>query len=897
MKKLIFTLMLCLLLSPIWRAEAAYSGTVKYGGFEESKAVGVEPQGWSCYSNSPWYGNFKTDAEYVAQGSLGLKTVTSQSTGIPQALISGAMYWGYFDTDATYELSIKILVPEGSSVNDALLRAVIRDAEGNTSNLYTPGAQRISGDTDGEWKTIRLPFTPKVNFAALETVYIRCNGGQTGTAYWDDLQLHKLNEDGTYADMQAEETFPAESDILINGDFSNVSGAKPTSWYASGAWGTIAVLSPNADGTKAGVKLCGSGAPYIYQTFGVQGGETYTIKGRFMTNGGNPVLKFAYTGASEFTTEALGNTHGKWRDFRYDFKVPDGVQELSLYFRKYGETEVSYADLHVYKTEEAPLITLKTDNETTFYYATWQTGQVTFHLNGTPENGETVRFYLWDGEKQTGVQTSTAGEGTFTFSLADLAKGKPYEVRCERIKGSTVLDMAKKTIYCFDPPGAVNENGQMQNADGTFSDVVFGYHVYEADMTAAAAAGVNAIQGMGDFETGSMKTFLDAAQTAGLRVLVPLYGGNMLPAGHYVNRERTEAIIKEYKDHPAVLGWMIQDEPFLQMRNEPENVRQLLLDSYLLIRSIDPYHPTYMTADHYSAEHYVDIGNACDIIAPDQYPIGSGQAVTDVYANMAEVNEAVRGRKPVYALLQTFAYAGSRQPTIDELMHMIYQSFFAGADAIGFYSFREGNGSSSWKLEDTQLYSDILAAKNELCEAYRLFRRTDATEEIHVGGLMYRVFPDETCILLNNGTEAVCFQRENIKIAYGNGTLEKDGENVYISLEALSRAIGKAGTIPFKMVEFRDAEGNLLSTLLPGTVRIQIAIGEGAIVPEGACVVALRSVETNGILENTDVKMCKAVTGGTWETTLEAKGIPGEKIEVLLYAPGGQPIYEKAVMQ
>lgn len=887
---------MCLLLSPLLCAEAAYSGTVKYGGFEESKAVGVEPMGWKTYSTSPWYGNFTTGTDFVAEGSLSLKTVASKSTGTPQALISGAMYWGYFDTNAQYELSVRILVPEGSTVNDALLRAVLRDANGKTSDIFTPSAERISGDTDGKWKTVRLSFTPKRNFGALETVYIRCNGGQTGTAYWDDLQLHKLNADGTYADAIEEEIFSPESDVLINGDFSelNTTAENPKNWTPSGAWGTVAVLKQKADGENNAVTLCGSGAPYIKQSFSVQGGETYTIKGRFNTNGGTPIIKFSYTGHSEFTTENLGNTYGGWKDFRYDFKVPDGAKNLDILFRKYGETAVSYADLHVYKTQAAPLLTLKTDNETTFYYTTWESGQAIYTCNSTPTNGEKVRFYIWDGEKEIGVQEKPAEkEGTFTFSLAGLTKGKQYELCCALLSGSTVMDTAKKTIYCFDPPGAVNEKGQMKEADGTYTDVIFGYHVYERDFADAKKAGINVVQGMGDFETGSMGEYLDAAWAEGIRVLVPLYGGNMLPAGHPVNWERTEAIINAYKNHPGVFGWMIQDEPFLQMRNEPERVRQLLLDSYLLIRTLDSHHPTFMTADPYSPEHYVDIGNACDIIAPDDYALGAGRDISTVYTNMQKVNAAVRGRKPMYALLQTFAYAAGRQPTIDELMHMIYQSFFAGADAIGYYSFYETN----WQFTDTVLYTDLRNACPELREAYRMFRRTDLTYDGISDGILVRKFADGAVIFVNlEGTEKT-LQVDNISLTYGDGSLKKDGEKKVLSLGVYGRAQGEKGMIPFTNLTFLDGEGKPIQKLEAGEITVRIVLDGKVFLSEGTTLWVVRQQETAGIREVLDFKMCKAETNGSFEAKINASGREGESIEVLLFAPSGQPIYKKAVMQ
>lgn len=878
-------------------AEAAYIGTVKYGSFEEARSAGVEPTGWKAYATSPWYGNFKTSTDYAADGLYSLKTEAPQNAGLAQANISGAQYWGYFDTSASYELSVKVLVPSDSEVKGALLRVRVYDANGKVTDVYTPSTERITGHTGGEWKTLRVVFTPQRQFGAIETVYIRCNDGVSGTAYWDDLQLHKLKADGTHADKMEEKTFDPLSDVLVNGDFSNLSGnnTRPDGWTSSAAWGKESVVVPKADGERTAIKLCGAGAPYISQSFPVKGGEAYTICGRMRSDGGTPVIKFSYTAHSEFTTESFGDTNGKWCDFTYDFTVPEGATSLSLLFRKYGEADVYYAGLSVYKTREAPLLTIGTDNDTTFYYAAWNQGTAVVTLNCTPENGETVRFYIGDGERKTGVQTVAATAKTeFTFSLSGLTKGKKYYVCAELLqKGGAVRGVAEKEIYVFDRPDAINAAGQMKNADGTYSDVMFGYHVYTGDFSDAKAADVNVVQGMGDFETGALGTFLDAAHAAGLRVLVPLYAGNMLPAGHYVNRERTEAIIATYKNHPAVFGWMIQDEPFLHNRNQPEEVKKQLRDSYLLIRTLDPAHPAFMTADSYSAQHYRDIGNACDIIAPDDYALGAGRDISTVFTNMQAVNEAVCGRKPIYALLQTFAYAGGRQPTIEELMHMIYQSFFAGADAVGFYSFRE----SDWIFKDTVLYTDLVAANPEIREAYSMFQRTDLTENQGADGLLWRAFSDGECIAINQGNAAVTKEVENIKLAFGNGSLKKDGEKTLLSLPSIGRVIGKKGTVSFPSAVFLDAEGNRLDTIKKGEITVQISLMGKAILPEGSYLFVARWQEKDQIRELVDFKVCKTETDGTHEVKMTAAGIQGERIEAFVYAPSGQPMYHKAVLQ
>lgn len=895
MKKKLFFAAVCGLWLFLWvlPAGAAYSGIVKYGSVEEAGAEGVTPTGWTVYSNSAWYGAFTTSAEYAAEGLFSLKTVAPEGSGQTQAILRDTMYWGYFDTAAQYELSVKVLVPEGSDVQDALLRITLLDENGRTSDVYTPGGERISGNTGGEWKSLRVVFTPKRSFGAIETVYIRCNTGVSGTVYWDDLRLYKLNADGTYADKEEtqEPAYDEASNILENGDFAALTqgDTRAEGWESSGTWGTTSIVQKEADGGKNAVLLSGSGTPYISRTTEAPGGTKLTLSVRYKTDGntGTPVIKFVYRNSAgssmrEFATQTLPPTYGKWKQFTYDLTVDDGAAGVSVLLRKYGEPNVYYSTARLYVREEAPMLTIQTDNDETFYYREWESGTATAILNTDPA-GKTVVFYLKDGESRVQRQTAPAAETvSFSFSPGALTVKKPYVLTAELQDSSgAVLGTAEKTVYVYERPAALSADGSFTVDDERIRPV-FGYHVYTEDLPAAKAAGINVVQGMGDYETGSIGTFLDTCwYTYGIRVLVPLYSGNMLPAGHYVNRERTEAVISTYKNHPGVFGWMVQDEPFLHNRNNPEEVNRQLKDSYKLIRDLDDVHPVYMTADYYSAEYYRDIGNYCDIIAPDDYALGAGRELISVYGNMKAVNEAVRGRKPVYALLQTFAYSGGVQPTMDELGHMIYQSLLAGADAVGFYSFRETN----WNFTDTQLYTDLVRFNAE--ELPALYERLEngAYTDTATDSYFLRRYTDGTYIALNLSASALTLPvtfSENFAVHFGNTALSETEGGAAATLSADGRMLGNTQLPVF---------GDTLERLGTEEITIRFSPDGRKLIPEDAMLCTAVYENYNTAWEMTDFAVGKTETAVTVP--------PGKawKMAVMLMCPSdGRPIYIKEVI-
>jgi hypothetical protein len=145
-------------------------------------------------------------------------------------------------------------------------------------------------------------------------------------------------------------------------------------------------------------------------------------------------------------------------------------------------------------------------------------------------------------------------------------------------------------------------------------------------------------------------------------------------------RERLIAEIKTFRDNPALLGWYISDEP-----NGKSITPEQLEDIYNTVKENDPWHPVsivfmapFLTSKKYSA--------AFDIVMADPYPIpdNSISMPGDV---ASQLKAEFKGKRPVWIVPQAFGGGElwSREPTIQEIRSMTWQSIINGATGIQYF--------------------------------------------------------------------------------------------------------------------------------------------------------------------------------------------------------------------
>lgn len=153
------------------------------------------------------------------------------------------------------------------------------------------------------------------------------------------------------------------------------------------------------------------------------------------------------------------------------------------------------------------------------------------------------------------------------------------------------------------------------------------------------------------------------------------------------------SIVKDIKDHPALLLWYLNDERPASLVNQVRNRHDLVL-------SLDDQHPTWSVTDKPTLCR--DFLGTFEIFGTDAYPIGNStkrysRPLEMVLAYSRIVREDSMNLYPMWHVPQAFDwkwfrknwkdYLDVRYPTREELRQMTWQYLSAGANGIMYYSF------------------------------------------------------------------------------------------------------------------------------------------------------------------------------------------------------------------
>lgn len=180
-----------------------------------------------------------------------------------------------------------------------------------------------------------------------------------------------------------------------------------------------------------------------------------------------------------------------------------------------------------------------------------------------------------------------------------------------------------------------------------------------------------------------IKIFLDAAKVAKIKVLVEVHRP-LVEAGNVAG---TREFIRTYKNHPAVYGWYLYDEP--EIKKPTPLTPELLTKVYQAIKAEDKSKPVAIVfSDVSKVESY---SNAMDISMWDAYPCNDDVPefawVPSYREALNRVTKISHGKqKKFWNVLQ--AYSGrltKREPTKAEFRYMFYYSIFSGSDGLLFW--------------------------------------------------------------------------------------------------------------------------------------------------------------------------------------------------------------------
>ena len=148
-------------------------------------------------------------------------------------------------------------------------------------------------------------------------------------------------------------------------------------------------------------------------------------------------------------------------------------------------------------------------------------------------------------------------------------------------------------------------------------------------------------------------------------------------------REQTTRLVNDLKDHPAIIGWYINDELPLSMKKELTGHRDL-------VEELDPSRPTWVVL--YQIDDIREYLPTFDVIGTDPYPIPEKPA-SMAYQWSKKTQDACFGVRASWQVPQYFCWSSygqntnRRGPTFDEMRAMTWMNIAGGANGIVGYSY------------------------------------------------------------------------------------------------------------------------------------------------------------------------------------------------------------------
>jgi len=193
----------------------------------------------------------------------------------------------------------------------------------------------------------------------------------------------------------------------------------------------------------------------------------------------------------------------------------------------------------------------------------------------------------------------------------------------------------------------------------------------------------------------SLKEFMDEASRLGLKVILYKYGCKEKE----IKEKSWDEIVKQYKDHPALLAYFIADEPDIgysrykfgvgigdpgRDEKKAEEIITDLLKTYQNIKNIDSAHPVFLNLCWYGNIKYFK--GTADIYGWDRYPfpeITAGYGpITEYVACIRYIQKEMENKVPILIFTQSFNWIGQRLPTPKEVRCSWYLCIVAGANGI-----------------------------------------------------------------------------------------------------------------------------------------------------------------------------------------------------------------------
>ncbi len=275
------------------------------------------------------------------------------------------------------------------------------------------------------------------------------------------------------------------------------------------------------------------------------------------------------------------------------------------------------------------------------------------------------------------------------------------------------------SYWCAPPDDFTNPDRYREIADANFTFAM------------------NTCLGQGSHSVAANHALLDSAHAAGLKAYVwdhripgPSGDGTSTKNRKLDDATRAvlDAIIAEYKDHPALAGYMMDDEPVAPSFTFWGEV-------FAYFKSKDPSHPPYINLlPTYAASglnlygEYVQ--QFADVVAPaqlsyDHYALLKTGDRDDFFSNLFVVGEVARAHEiPFWNIVLAAALPDYRQPTEAELRWQAMQTLAYGGKGVLYFSY--------WSFPAAGLNESVIRTDGSRTPVYDELRRVNG--EVRVIG-------------------------------------------------------------------------------------------------------------------------------------------------------------------
>lgn len=316
-----------------------------------------------------------------------------------------------------------------------------------------------------------------------------------------------------------------------------------------------------------------------------------------------------------------------------------------------------------------------------------------------------------------------------------------------------------------------------------------------ADLKRISSAGFNCLMPYG-LPHGSLERisrYLDLAREHGVKTIFStkdIYEGTRwFPKGG-VGPWKTEqdilhGLVKEFRDHPNVIAWYLNDERPLSMLDR-------LRAHQRITHRLDHDHPTWVVL--YQVRDVRGYLGTFDAIGTDPYPIAKDASDIGRAGRWTHITrEQVYGARPIWMVPQAHNWEEykdnkeCRSPTYEELRNMAFQCLCEGANGLVFYAYHCLKRDPDTPFE--QRWEDMSPLASELDELKPVLLSVEEPPDVSVKGekamSFVKHYQGNTYVFLVNPKPS---GNSKVKVALPENTAEVtlDGDPVSATSPSLS---------------------------------------------------------------------------------------------------------------